>query len=126
MGLVYNAITPSGTNKLRGDVSYRFRRTPFSAYPFFSTINPRSSENKPTGRRQHRDGLVGRPDRPEQGALLRGVRAHLPRHDATRSTSTRRWSRRSASRPQPNTVPGYQSVRFFLGKSTTSWRRVTG
>ena len=28
MGLVYNAITPSGTNKLRGDVSYRFRRTP--------------------------------------------------------------------------------------------------
>ena len=30
MGLVYNAITPSGTNKIRGDVSYRFRRTPFT------------------------------------------------------------------------------------------------
>ena len=27
--------------------SYRFRRTPFSAYPFFSTITPRNSENKP-------------------------------------------------------------------------------
>jgi len=42
MGLVYNAITPSGTNKLRGDVSYRFRRTPFSAFPFFTTITPRT------------------------------------------------------------------------------------
>ena len=27
--------------------SYRFRRTPFSAYPFYSTITPRTAENKP-------------------------------------------------------------------------------
>src|SRR3954453_18765583 len=47
MGLVYNAITPSGTNKLRGDVRYRFRRTPFSDYAFFSTNNPRTPDNKP-------------------------------------------------------------------------------
>ncbi len=32
-GLVYNAITPSGTNLLKGSASYRFRRKPFSAYP---------------------------------------------------------------------------------------------
>jgi hypothetical protein len=34
-GLVYNAITPSGTNTVRGDASFRFRRKAMSARPFF-------------------------------------------------------------------------------------------
>jgi len=34
-GLVYNAITPSGTNTIRGSASYRFRRKDMSARPFF-------------------------------------------------------------------------------------------
>src|SRR5438874_5492599 len=35
MGLVYNAITPSGTNRIKGEGSFRFRRTNMSAYPFY-------------------------------------------------------------------------------------------
>src|SRR5947208_536680 len=35
MGMVYNAVTPSGTNTFRGDAGYLFRRKPFSAFPFF-------------------------------------------------------------------------------------------
>src|SRR5438477_3064693 len=35
MGMVYNAVTPSGTNQFRGEASYLFRRKPFSAFPFF-------------------------------------------------------------------------------------------
>ncbi|MBW8867080.1 MAG: TonB-dependent receptor [Acidobacteria bacterium] len=35
MGMVYNAVTPSGTNTFRGEGSYLFRRRPFSAFPFF-------------------------------------------------------------------------------------------
>jgi hypothetical protein len=35
MGMVYNAVTPSGTNKVRGEAGYLFRRNPFSAFPFF-------------------------------------------------------------------------------------------
>ena len=35
-GLIMNAVTPSGTNDYHGHVSYRFRRTGFSARPFFS------------------------------------------------------------------------------------------
>src|SRR5215510_11988904 len=34
-GLVYNAITPSGTNQFHGNAGYFFRRTPFVARPFF-------------------------------------------------------------------------------------------
>jgi hypothetical protein len=35
MGMVFNAVTPSGTNRFRGEASYLFRRKPFSAFPFF-------------------------------------------------------------------------------------------
>src|SRR4051812_34268596 len=35
MGMVYNAVTPSGTNTFRGEAGYLFRRKPFSAFPFF-------------------------------------------------------------------------------------------
>jgi len=35
MGMVYNAVTPSGSNAFRGQGSYLFRRRPFSAFPFF-------------------------------------------------------------------------------------------
>lgn len=37
MGLVYNAITPSGTNKYRGQASYRMQRPSFVELPFFAT-----------------------------------------------------------------------------------------
>ncbi|MCU1384280.1 MAG: Outer rane receptor for ferrienterochelin and colicin [Acidobacteria bacterium] len=36
MGMVYNAVTPSGTNTFRGEGAYLFRRNPFSAFPFFT------------------------------------------------------------------------------------------
>jgi hypothetical protein len=36
MGLVYNAITPSGTNAVHGQASYRFQRKPFAAFPYFA------------------------------------------------------------------------------------------
>jgi hypothetical protein len=46
MGLIYNAITPSGTNTLRGQGSYRLQRKPFAAFPFF-TQGPHTEERKP-------------------------------------------------------------------------------
>ncbi len=39
-GLIMNAVTPSGTNSFHGSTSYRFRRTPLYARPFFyNSIN---------------------------------------------------------------------------------------
>jgi len=35
MGMVYNAVTPSGSNAFHGEGSYLFRRNPFSAFPFY-------------------------------------------------------------------------------------------
>jgi hypothetical protein len=39
MGLVYNAVTPSGTNAFRGQGSYRFQRAPMVALPFFTNVS---------------------------------------------------------------------------------------
>jgi hypothetical protein len=46
MGLIYNAITPSGTNTFKGQGSYRMQRRPFAAFPFF-TQGPHDPERKP-------------------------------------------------------------------------------
>src|SRR5207237_107177 len=35
MGMVFNAVTPSGTNNFHGEGGYLFRRKSFSAFPFF-------------------------------------------------------------------------------------------
>ncbi len=39
MGLVYNAITPSGTNTFKGQGSYRLQRESMVALPFFTSAN---------------------------------------------------------------------------------------
>ena len=46
MGLIYNAITPSGTNTYRGQGSYRFQRKAMAAFPFF-TQGVRNDDTKP-------------------------------------------------------------------------------
>src|SRR5918992_624003 len=46
MGLIYNAITPSGTNTYKGQGSYRMQRKPMVAFPFF-TLGPHTSDRKP-------------------------------------------------------------------------------
>jgi len=115
MGLVYNAITPSGTNRLRGDVSYRFRRTPFSAYPFYSTITPRNSENKPKD-------VVNTVTASSGGPVVRDRVHYYAGFERTYRDMTGTFNLDPAlvasvgQPPQPNTVPAYQSVRFFLGK----------
>lgn len=46
-GLVYNAITPSGTNTIHGDASFRFRRKDMSARPFFLNNPSRIAPGEP-------------------------------------------------------------------------------
>jgi hypothetical protein len=51
MGLVFNAVTPSGTNALHGQASYRFQRQPLVTLPFFATttVKPPTEVNIFTG-----------------------------------------------------------------------------
>ena len=46
MGMIYNAITPSGTNTYKGQGSYRFQRQSMVSFPFFFQ-GARSVDTKP-------------------------------------------------------------------------------
>src|SRR5215468_8645402 len=51
-GMVYNAITQSGTNDLHGSASYRFKRNPMSSRPFFlspTAVKPDTKADDVTG-----------------------------------------------------------------------------
>ena len=78
MGLVYNAITPSGTNQTHGDASYLFRRKSFSAFPFPFT-RPEDAREQARYQGRHGDRHARRADHQEQAALLRRLRADLTR-----------------------------------------------
>jgi hypothetical protein len=45
-GMVYNAITPSGTNDLHGSTSFRFRRNPMSSKPFYLASTARNPDTE--------------------------------------------------------------------------------
>jgi hypothetical protein len=45
-GMVYNAITQSGTNKFSGSASYRFKRNSMSTSPFFLAAGARKPDTK--------------------------------------------------------------------------------
>ena len=45
-GLIMNVVTPSGTNKFSGLVSYRFRRAAFYSHPFFFSSSEDVPDNK--------------------------------------------------------------------------------
>ena len=119
MGMVYNAVTPSGTNTFKGEGSYLFRRNPFSAFPFFTgctgvastcgdapagSVLPATKVDTGTVRRR-------RTGDQEQGVLLRRLGADAPRpvvdqpgHDHRRPTPRRsawRRSRRSSPTCRP-------------------------
>ena len=60
-GMVYNAITPSGTNDLHGSTSFRFRRNPMSA----AAVLPAPTARKPDTEVNDFNGDARRADRAE-------------------------------------------------------------
>ena len=78
MGLIYNAITPSGTNTVKGQASYRMQRKPFAAFPFF-TQGPHDPDRKPPTDVNIITVDTRRADRARPHALLRRLRAHRAR-----------------------------------------------
>lgn len=59
-GMVYNAITPSGTNTVKGSASFRLRRKPWSGYPFFFT-GVKNEANRPDTKINSYTGELGGP-----------------------------------------------------------------
>ena len=127
MGMVYNAVTPSGTNTFKGEGSYLFRRKPFSAFPFFfgctgvaaSCGPPAADAQKPETRVDTGTADVG-------GPIVRNKVFFYGGWEQTRrdlsSTSLINQSVRDIAptlglKAQPAAVPNVQTAKFAIGKA---------
>jgi hypothetical protein len=116
-GLVYNAITPSGTNQFRGAGAYRFRRKPFSAFPFFFQ-GPRTEDRRPDTRVDTFTAELGGPIVKDTLHFFTGFESTY-RDLSAQSVITilPENAARIGLAAQPSVVPREQTARFFIGKA---------
>jgi len=116
MGMVYNAITPSGSNQVHGDASYLFRRKNFSAYPFFFN-QPHTGDNKPDTQVDTFTGTLGGPAIKDRLFYYLGyerTRRDLSAQKVITIVPTNASALGLAA--QPGVPPNIQTVPFFIGK----------
>jgi hypothetical protein len=128
MGMVFNAVTPSGTNSFRGEGSYLFRRRGFSAYPFFfgcgSTTPaancPAIAANavKPETRVDTGTAALGGPVVKNKVFFYGGW--EQTRRDLSSTsliTVTPSIVTQLGLKPQPDAAPNVQTAKFKIGKA---------
>ncbi len=129
MGMVYNAVTPSGTNTFKGEGAYLFRRKPFSAFPFFfgcgSTTVAANCPAITAPADQKPDTQVDTGTADVGGPILRNKLFFYTGWEQTRrdlsSTSLITVSPAVVTqlglKPQPAAAPNVQTAKFFIAKS---------
>jgi hypothetical protein len=115
-GMVYNAITQSGTNSVRGSGSFRFKRNPMSSKPFFlapTALKPDTEANDVTA-------TVGGPIQKDKWHYF-GAYEYVDRSLITGSqviTVTPADAQAlGISLPESGVIPAHQKVNFGFGKS---------
>ncbi len=115
-GLVYNAITPSGTNRIRGAGAYRFRRKSFSAFPFFFA-GPRTDDRRPDTKVDTFTAEVGGPVVKDKLHYFFGFEnTYRDLSGQSVITVLPDNAARIGLAAQPGVVPREQTGRFFIGK----------
>jgi hypothetical protein len=127
MGMVFNAVTPSGSNVFRGQASYLFRRNSFSAYPFFfgcgsTTVAANCPGLLPTAVRPATkvDTLTGNVGGPLlKNKLFFYAGAERTRRDLSSGSLITVSADVVASvgvKPQPTAAPNVQTAEFLITK----------
>ena len=117
-GMVYNAVTPSGTNDLRGSASYRFRRKNMSARPFF--LSPTAP--KPDTHVDNYTATLGGPIVKDKWFFYGGYE-HVSRDLSAdrvitvKAADASKLGLSSTAIPPSGVIPASQKVDFFLGKT---------
>jgi hypothetical protein len=116
-GLVYNAITPSGTNQIRGAAAYRFRRKAFSAFPFYFQ-GERTDARRPDTKVDTLTAEFGGPVIKDRLHYYFGFE-NTYRDLSSQSVITviPENAARIGLAPQPGVIPREQTARFFIGKA---------
>jgi hypothetical protein len=126
MGMVYNAVTPSGTNTMRGEGAYLFRRKPFSAFPaFFGCTAVAATCGEPPAGSARPDTKVDTGTADVGGPILKNRAFYYVGWEQTRrdlssgSLISITPANQSAVglKTQPTAVPNVQTAKFFIAKS---------
>ena len=113
-GMVYNAVTPSGSNRYTGDVGYRFRLKKWSAFPFFFT-QPKTEENRPDNSLSIFTASMGGPVMRNKLFFYGGTERTYQAQDRV-ITLDPALVQSVGVAPQPGSIDGYRSVLFLIGK----------
>jgi hypothetical protein len=117
MGMVYNAVTPSGSNTFRGSGSYLFRRKDFSAYPFFFS-QPKIEANKPDTKVDTGTATVGGPILKNKLFFYGGwERTRRDLSSTKLITITPDNAAAIGLAPQPAAAPNTSTGKFWIGKA---------
>src|SRR5438552_10566822 len=117
-GMVYNAVTPSGSNDFRGSASYRFRRKNMSARPFF--LSPTAP--KPDTHADDYTATLGGPFVRDKWFYYAGYEhvakdLSADRVIAVKPADASRLGLSTTAIPSSGVIPASQTVDFFLGKT---------
>jgi hypothetical protein len=114
-GMVYNAITPSGTNDIHGSASFRFKRNPFSERPFFLADTAR----KPDTEANDVTAAVGGPIRKDRIHFY-GAYEYVDRSLVTGgqviTVTPENAAALGITLPSSGVIPAHQKVNFGFGK----------
>jgi hypothetical protein len=115
-GMVYNTISPSGTNRFKGTASYRFRRKDFSARPFL--LSPTAP--KPDTKVDNLLGAFGGPLVRDRTHFYVGYERHVRDLSADRvitvTPATATLLGLSADALGDGVIPAIQTVNMFIAK----------
>jgi Carboxypeptidase regulatory-like domain/TonB dependent receptor-like, beta-barrel len=114
-GMVYNAITPSGTNAVRGTASYRFRRNPMSERPFFLAPTARKPDTEVNDVTATLGGPVLR-DKTHFYGAYEFVDRSLITGGQVITVTPENATRLGITLPESGVIPANQSVNFGFGK----------
>jgi hypothetical protein len=115
-GMVYNAITQSGTNSINGSVSYRFKRNDMSSRPFFLAPTAR----KPDTEADDVTATVGGPvvkDRWHYFGAYEFVDRSLVTAGQVITVSPTAAQQLGITLPDSGVIPAHQQVNFLFGKT---------
>jgi hypothetical protein len=117
-GMVYNAVTPSGSNDFRGSASYRFRRKAMSERPFF--LSP--TAKKPDTHVDNYTATLGGPIVKDKWFFYGGYEfvdrdLSADRVIGVTAANAARLGLSTTAIPASGVIPATQSVNFFLGKT---------
>ncbi|MQA30064.1 MAG: hypothetical protein GEU82_09530 [Luteitalea sp.] len=114
-GMVYNAITQSGTNNLHGSASYRFKRNPMSSRTFFLAPTARKPDTEADDVTATLGGPIAR-DRAHFFGAYEFVDRSLVAGGNVISVTPANASAVGVALPPDGVIPAHQKVNFGFGK----------